>query len=61
MAIIQQNEWGYHYISIKRMFDNDIQVAVAIKAEEFVNSLTLDFEIVGEQSGFIMVVAPKNC
>lgn len=46
---------------MKGMFDNDIQVAVAIKAEEFVNSLTLDFEIVGEQSGFVMVVAPKNC
>ena len=40
---------------------NDIQVAVATKAEEFVNSLTLDYETEGEQSGLVMVGAPNNC
>jgi len=40
---------------------NDVQVAVAQQAEEFVKSLTLDFETEGDQSGLVMVGAPNNC
>lgn len=40
---------------------NDVQVAVARQAEEFVKSLTLDFETEGEQSGLVMIGAPNNC
>lgn len=40
---------------------NDVQVAVARQAEEFVKSLTLDFETEGDQSGLVMIGAPNNC
>lgn len=40
---------------------NDVQVAVARQAKEFVKSLTLDFETEGDQSGLVMVGAPNNC
>ena len=40
---------------------NDVQVSVARQAEEFVKSLTLDFETEGEQSGLVVVGAPNNC
>ena len=40
---------------------NDIQIAVDTNAKGLVNSLTLDYETDGEQSGLVMVGAPNNC
>ncbi|HSI66155.1 MAG TPA: iron-sulfur cluster biosynthesis family protein [Planococcus sp. (in: firmicutes)] len=40
---------------------NGIQVAIAPDAKEAVDSLTLDFEEQGEQSGLVMIGAPSGC
>lgn len=40
---------------------NEISVAIAPQAKEFVSDLTLDFETEGEQSGLVMIGAPNNC
>jgi len=40
---------------------NEISVAIAPQAKEFISDLTLDFESKGEQSGLVMIGAPNNC
>ena len=40
---------------------NEITVAIAPQAKEFISNLTLDFETEGEQSGLVMIGAPNNC
>ena len=40
---------------------NEIPVAVALLAKEFISDLTLDFESKGEQSGLVMIGSPNNC
>ncbi len=40
---------------------NEIPVAIALLAKEFISDLTLDFESKGEQSGLVMIGSPNNC
>jgi len=40
---------------------NEISVAIALQAKEFISDLTLDFETKGEQSGLVMIGSPNNC
>ncbi|KAA0956153.1 adhesin [Planococcus kocurii] len=40
---------------------NGIRMAIAVEAKDASDSLTLDFEKQGEQSGLVMVGAPAGC